>query len=310
MPGIVVRMRQVLHDLDLQAELLDVGYVRVPMLDAVEVADLGAELDRLQPDDGFEPDGTGLNRSTYHCTFLDTNTEYKRAVQQLLDRVFQPKIEQLAVDYRILTGNFYVKMPGKGRFQIHQNWPTTEDLSLTTLTIWCPLTDAEDVNGTLRVVPGSHKILPEIATPSRPPFFAGFEEELIEHHLIPISVRAGEALVFDDSLVHWSAENRSTTPRRAVQIETVPIEITPVLYHLDDSGDVPRWEIFEVDGDFFVEHSIDQVIGRPTDLTSIGWAEYANRELTEAEFSALIANGRDIRADVYAGRGWGGRVVD
>ncbi len=297
-------MRPILYDPELEDELLDTGFVRVPMLEGLELTEAVAAFDELRPDDQFEPDGTGLNRSTYHCTFLDTNLDYKRATQELIARVFQPKLDALVVDYRILTGNFYVKMPGKGRFQIHQNWPTTEDLSVTTLTVWIPLHDTDESNGTLRVVPGSHKILPDVATPQLPPFFAGFEDELIADHLVPICLKAGEALVFDDSLVHWSSKNHSDQPRRAVQIETVPAEIQPVLYYLDEAANPPTWDLYEVDGRFFVDHSIDQVIGRPSTLRRVGVAPCVNRELTLDEFTHLLRRGPEIRRSVYAGDGW------
>lgn len=301
----MVMMRQVLHDPDLQRELLEVGYVKVQLLDAAQIAALASELDLLRPDDGFAPDGrTGHNRSTYHCTFLDANVEYKRKAQELITAVFQPRIDEVVVDYRILTGNFYVKMPGTGRFQIHQNWPTTEDLSVTTLTVWCPLQDCDEINGTLRVVPRSHKLLPDVATPQRAPFFAEFEDELIERHLVPISVKAGEALIFDDSLLHWSSENLSDLPRRAVQIETLPAEVTPVLYHLDETAPVPRWDIYEVDWSFFVDHSIDQVMTRPETLNRISTGAFRNRSVTIDEFEALLAQGAEIRSQVYAGHGW------
>ncbi len=297
-------MRRILHDAELQEELLDVGYVKVSMLDADELAEFNREFDQLRPDDNWAPDGTGLNRSTYHCTFLDTNHEYKRQAQDLVRRVFQPKIDEVVVDYRILTSNLYVKQPGVGRFQIHQNWPTTEDLSITTLTVWCPMHDVDVSNGTLRVVPGSHKIVPDVATPQRPPFFAPFEDELIERYLIPIELRGGEALVFDDSLLHWSSENASDSPRRAVQIETVPAEEQAVLYHLDDLGPEPQWELYAVDDDFFVDCSIDQVIGRPTSVRRIGLADYVNRSLSVEEFDELLARGPETRRRVYSGLGW------
>jgi len=304
----VVEMRQILHDPDLQAELLEHGFVKVPLLDVGELAAFNEEWDQLRPDDNWAPDGTGLNRSTYHCTFLDTNQSYKRQAQDLVRAVFQPKIDQVVVDYRILTSNLYVKQPGVGRFQIHQNWPTTEDLSITTLTVWCPMHDVDESNGTIRVVPGSHKIVSDVATPQRPSFFDAFEDELIDRYLQPISMRGGEALVFDDSLLHWSTENYSDAPRRAVQIETVPAEEQAVLYHLDDYGPEPQWELYAVDDAFFVDHSIDQVIGRPSTVKRIGLAEFTNRGLTLEQFDDLLTRGPEIRERVYAGQGWPDRA--
>lgn len=298
-------MRQILHDVALQEELLEVGYVSVPLLGPDELASLCAEVDAMEPDDGFAPSGEGpFNYSTYHCTFLDTNAEYKRQANETIRRVLQPHIDRYVVDYRILTSNIYVKQPGTGRFQIHQNWPTLEDLSITTLTVWCPLQDCVEQNATLQMVAGSHKLTPDVATPSEPPFFSSFETELIEKHLVPVEVKAGEALIFDDSLLHWSPENRSSLPRRAIQIETVPVESTPVLYHLDAEDPERRWELFEVDFDFFVEQSIGQVIGRPTELVSIGHRPNHNRQITEVEFVDLLERGADIRRHVYDTGEW------
>lgn len=298
-------MRQILHDPGLQERLLEVGYVTVPLLDDATLASFTAEVDAMRPDDGFAPTGDGFfNRSTYHCTFLDTNTAYKREANEAIRRTFQPAIDRFVVDYSILTSNIYVKPAGRGRFQIHQNWPTLEDLSVTTLTVWCPLQDTTLANGTLHMVPGSHKLTPDVATPSEPPFFSTFEDELVERHLVPIDVKAGEALIFDDSLIHWSPANASAAPRRAVQIETVPAESQPVLYHLIRSGDLTEWELFEVGFDFFVDRSIADVIGRPATLRSLGRRPWRNRLLTEEEFVALLARGSEIREHVYATGTW------
>jgi hypothetical protein len=298
-------MRSILHDPGLQAELLDRGYVTVPLLGPDDLARFRREVDELRPDDGFAPEGDGpFNFSTYHCTFLDTSASYKREANETVRRWFQPLIDQVVVDYRILTSNLYVKPPGRGRFQIHQNWPTLEDLAATTLTVWCPLQDCTVENATLHVVPGSHKITPDIATPSEPAWFSTFEDRLIDEHLVPIDVPAGHAIVFDDSLVHWSPENRGSEARIAVQIETVPAEARPVLFHLDRSAAVPRWEVFEVDFDFFVDHSIAEVVQRPATLWSLGHRKHDNRPMTSDEFAARLDRGAEIREHVYRTGAW------
>lgn len=298
-------MRPLLHDAHLDEELRTQGFVIVPFLDAEELASFAAEVDAMRPDDGFTPTGEeSSNLSTYHCTFLDTSTAYKREANEAIRRVFQPRIDQVVREFRILTSNLYVKPPGRGRFEIHQNWPTLDDLSQTSLTVWCPLQDVDVDNGTIHVVPGSHKITPDVSTPAEPPYFQHFENALVERYLEPVTLRAGQALVFDDSLVHWSPENSSATPRRAVQIETVPAEAKPVLYHLDQTGTEARFELFEVGFDFYVDHSIAEVIGRPTMLRSLGHRLSANRAMNEEEFSARLDQGARIRDHVYRTGRW------
>ena len=81
-----------------------------------------------------------------------------------------------------------------------------------------------------------------------------------------------------------------------------------MLYHLDTHGPEPQWELYAVDDDFFVDNSIDQVIGRPSTVPRIGLADYANRALDVGEFDSLLERGREIRERVYAGEGWSDRA--
>src|SRR5947209_20077215 len=153
-------MRTILSDPAQQQELRRKGFAMVPFLSAAEVKHILDELQYLRPDDNFAPDGKGATKSTYHCSFLDTNLAYKRSASELIRRVFSPRVAQYLVGYEILNSNFYVKPPGTGRFQIHQNWPAI-NINDTSVTIWCPLLDTDESNGTIQVVEGSHKIRSE-----------------------------------------------------------------------------------------------------------------------------------------------------
>jgi len=50
------------------------------------------------------------------------------------------------------------------------------DLNDTSITVWCPLVDADERNGSLHVVEGSHKIVPDVSGPWGNPFFRNFEK--------------------------------------------------------------------------------------------------------------------------------------
>src|SRR5690606_4475441 len=128
-----------------------------------------------------------------------------------------------------------------------QNWPVTDDIRDTTLTLWCPLGDVGPENGTICVVPGSHKVVPDIYTVSASKYFEDFFDELVEDWLEPISLRAGECLLFDDSLLHWSDVNTSDASRWSAQLVFMPAEKVPVAYYFDADHDPPRFELYEVD---------------------------------------------------------------
>lgn len=300
-------MRTILSDPTLQSELMQKGFTKVPLLSQAEVDYIRNELQYLRPHDNFSPDGKGTTSSTYHCSFLDTNVDYKRKAGDLISKVFSPHIRHLLVGYEILNSNFYVKPPGTGVFQIHQNWPVI-DINDTTITVWCPLSDTNEQNGTLQVVEGSHKLVPDISGPWGNPFFKNFEEELIEEYLKPISCTAGEAVVFDDSLIHWSSRNSSDSPRVAIQILCVPTDRTPVFYYLDQNAPEKGFEVFKIDSEFFMERTITDILKRPKDVKSLGFVRNTNLFLTVGEFAEKLKHGDEIRQRIYSS--WDSGSVD
>jgi Phytanoyl-CoA dioxygenase (PhyH) len=298
--------RQVFQDAALQQAFEVEGLVSVPMLSASEVAALREEVTRLRPDDNFAPDGSGRGPS-YHCSFLDSNRDYRRRVRDLVGAVFAPHVASVLAGYEILNCNFYVKPPGTGKFTIHQNWPALADLDDTTVTIWCPLGDTDTTNGTLQVVPGSHKLLPHIEAPGAEGYFAGFTEALIAQHLKPIPVRAGDAIIFDDSLLHWSAANLSDSPRVAIQILCVPSDAMPVLFFRTSDT---QFEIIEADSEFYLTNDASQLSTRQPHWRSVGTAPNRNRSLTYQQFVQILDAARMRRSgDAPTRRGLGDRVA-
>lgn len=274
------------------------GYTVVPLLSDDEVAYILKEIEQLKPDDKFSPSGDGVYHVSYHCTFIDTNFDYKRQANKLIREVFMPHVNRLLVDHEILTCNFFVKQYGKGRMNVHQNWPALADLKDTSVTVWCPLVDVDETNGTIQFVEGSHKIVPHISGPICDAYCQDFQEELIEHYLKPISLKAGEAVIFDDELLHWSADNLSAKPRFAVHLLCVPSDAKKVFYYLDQK-ESKQFEVFEVDSEFFLRHSITDLLNRPADAKSLGFVENKNRILSKEEFDQLLKNGDEIRRAIY-----------
>lgn len=290
-------MRKIFKDDAQQDHFIEKGYVTMPLLSGQEIAFIRKELEAMRPNDGFAPQDRG---SDYHCTFLDTNEDYKRKANQLIAKVFNPYIQEILNNFRILSGNFYVKPPGKGRFEIHQNWMHVDDIKHTTLTIWCPLLDVDRINGTLEIVEGSHKIVPDIATVNVDYYFKDFEDALVEKYLQPVRLKAGECIIFDDSLIHYSGQNNSDQSRYAIQIEVIPSEMQPVIYHFDKEQPEKGFEMLEVDFEYFIKGNVYTMRDRPGMLKSRGFVPNRNRILTEPEFLEKLKNGAAIRQAIYA----------
>lgn len=278
----------VLRDAALQQQFDRDGYVAVPMLEPHEVAELVAALVRLEPEDRWAPDGSGPALNSYHCSFLDRDKAYKRAAFDLLAAAFEGVVRRHLADFRALSANFYVKPTGQGRIPVHQNWPVLDDLDATSVTVWCPLVDVDERNGTLHVVPGSHKLLPHIEGPGSLSFFSDYRDDL-DDVLVPLSAPAGHGFIFDDSLVHGSPANQAATPRIAVQITCVPEGSEPVFYFRTDQGD---FELIEADSEFYLTHDVGDLMSRSENWRNGRRVASENRQVGKREFVELLERKR------------------
>ncbi|WP_158266224.1 phytanoyl-CoA dioxygenase family protein [Allosphingosinicella deserti] len=292
LPQDIVR-RKILRDPQAQQDFSRNGFVAMPMLSEAEVAALSTAASALRPNDAFDPRRPNWRAASYHCSFLDTNRDYRRRAFELISRTFTAHVEQVLQDYRIIQCNFYVKPAGRGKFNLHQNWPLTANLDETSVSIWCPLVDATGHNGGLCAVPASHKIVPHVQGPNTDPYFQGLEERMWAAGMVEtFSVPAGSAVIFDDGLIHGSPTNQGETPRFAVQLMCVPAESTPAYYRDIGGG---RFEVVRADVDFWLENDIKDLLDGNADWEMLGVVEGRNRQVDFDELTDLLTRSDDIR---------------
>lgn len=294
-------MNRLFSDMELEKQFMSSGFIQVPSLTSTEIDYMLGEINKLCPEDSFSPHLDKRYYVTYHCTSLDKNLDYRRKAFDLIKELFEPYLKRFMPDYEILSCNFFIKPPHTGMLRIHQNWPVL-DLEDTSVTMWCPLQDVDAQNGTLYLVPGSHKILPHIESIDVAygyPYFRDFESALIEKYLKPMTLKAGEALIFDESLIHWTPANNTDKPRIAVQITAHPKDKTPVLY-LCDKDRPDRFEKLEISPDFYLTEDLNEVAVRQRRRRSLGFVENKNRSITEEEFKQLLEKGDEIREKIYS----------
>jgi hypothetical protein len=83
-----------------------------------------------------------------------------------------------------------------------------------------------------------------------------------------VPLQAGQAIIYDHSLVHATPPNLSGRTRVAANLVVVPQEAQLVHCFLDDSGPVPRCEVFAVSEEFFIHNDIGK---RPEGVPSLGF---------------------------------------
>lgn len=201
-------------DKGLATELDALGYAVVDLLNESElqsVIQLYRSLNKFLP---FNKDGV-------HITMEHSSVEFKLELHKNLSRDYYGILLRILDDFKIFQTSFIVKKKESFTNQIypHQDWSfVDEEGGFRSYVVWIPLQDVTSDMGALSLYPGSHKSLKQIRyTPNE--YFNGYD--LIrafasQNNFITVNLKAGQALIWDNRLIHFSAPNISSKDRANV----------------------------------------------------------------------------------------------
>lgn len=284
-------MRRTLIDNELEAKFQKNGYVEVPFLNPEEVEMLKAYyFDSLKDSGGnLGPEDEKHQSSqeiTYDFTFIDKNSDYKQQVFDMITKAFKNRVDDYLDNYKPIIANFIRKKEDGGEVPLHQNWAFADEHKCATVSIWCPLVDSNKENGTLEVVPGSHKRYGEVRGPMIKSELAGIQQEIIDKFMIPVETKAGNCVILDDSIVHYSSPNQTDGLRLAIQLILIPSEEKSIHFHMDLAKDRTMVEVLEVDRDFYMKFNPWK---KPSeDVKRIDSFKYMPFDMTIKEFEAKL----------------------
>ncbi|MFM1875335.1 MAG: hypothetical protein RL266_1072 [Bacteroidota bacterium] len=238
-----------LKDPELNRQVSEQGFVKVRFFEeSLLKATLQAMMHELNSESSSlkgkqNPD----NNVTFHSTFLDTDQTYKAVVWKHLSKLFKPLVNELLCGHRIIQASIFNKPPGEGFISPHQNLTTVDEEKFTSLSIWTPLQDTNEVNGTLHFKPRSHGHFEKFRNGDIwwPPL--SITQRIEDYGMVPVNVSLGEVLIFDDSLVHGSPANHSDTDRLIFHCLAIPNN-APAIYCKKMDGKV---ELIEVDDSYW-----------------------------------------------------------
>jgi hypothetical protein len=187
---------------------------------------------------------------------LDFIRDDRALVRRLDDQicaVLGPAIERAFTDHTPVLATFIVKHPGPdSAFYLHRDIAVNDHRSTRCFTLWIPLVavDAERENGGLGVIPGSHRLATGEHGFDASVLIAPFESILLDH-LEPMTIAAGDALVYDSRLLHASPPNLGPVARPA--IGCLLARRSEPLVHVVPTGRRHR-RVHRIDRDFFIDH--------------------------------------------------------
>ena len=242
-------------DEKLQKHFDEEGYVTIQLLDEKQVT--------LLRDLYFEKANIELTadfNETTKILDLETNIEISDTIKSM----FEKGGEAYFTNHAILGGTFFIKRAhGESEFPVHQDWNMVEEERYYGALIWCPLQDVTKENGAIFAIPGSHKYFDSTTYRSgsiHPPRFPSsvFKEKNLAHALKTIELKAGEVLIYQNSLYHGSHPNTSDR-HRFIATGSLISEASKLLYFHRPSGTANLIQAVDASNYFFLKH-LDEIV--------------------------------------------------
>lgn len=164
-------------------------------------------------------------------TYAVNDYEYRKETDNQLKEIFEPKINQLLYQYKAFWGNYFLKTSGSPAMPLHADFQYVNESETISLNIWSPLVDTSPSNGALGIVPFSHFIIDQKRGTNLPRFYSPYDQEIIQQYGVILSMKAGQAIIYDHRLLHFSTPNQSNMNRLAATMVCIPEDHALVHYY-------------------------------------------------------------------------------
>jgi hypothetical protein len=246
-----------LRDPAVAQTLAETGYARLGVvLDADEVTAARAIFDealrRLDAPLG----------DAWFPTILLPDEDVRTFISEGLEGIVGPHLDEVidATALELMRLHFSVKPPSEmSELGPHQDFSIVDERSATSLYVWIALEDMDEANGTLHVVPGSHRFANEVRSQHVP---ATFDDVLDEVHRasVRLDCKAGELVIMVSGVIHHSPPNRTSMVRLAAHGILKPVHAPLVFFYADERTPEGKVECYELDLDTYVRQVHE---GRP-----------------------------------------------
>lgn len=243
------------------------GFVIVPFISAQTIENLSTIYKDCYPNgvEGF-----------FSTTFAN-NVAHREKVNRSIKEECLGRLNELFVDYKIFFSSFIVKAPGKkSELIMHQDMTLVDESQFAGINVWSPMIDLNNTNGAIEVLPKSHRFFKTYRGSSIPDIYDNVVEE-VRSILIPQYLKAGEAIIFDQSIIHYSPPNLSEVERPVINTFVTHTDAKIKICYWDKESYGNNVEIFEQEDDFLekFENFGHNIFAKPSIGKSLGKFPYS-----------------------------------
>lgn len=263
----------IFKDKNLQSQFNLNGYIVIPFLTVAQVEELRSFFFTTHP---ALPDG-------FYSSSFNSDAQHKQRVNEKIDLVLNDAVNNCFGNIQKLGGCFLNKQPGiASEMPIHQDWTVVNEPEFDSITVWIPLQDVNETNGAIQVIDGSHRFSTALRSPTLEDPFKNVQNEL-RKDLKLVPMKAGEAFIFSQALLHASPPNLSNQPRVAVTYGLINSEAQLMFYHRNPEG---QTEHYLVNENFFQEYNT-QIGQRPVNAELKNVFSYEQHFVSAEEYKGM-----------------------
>ena len=233
---------------ELQTKFENNGFVKIKLLEPAEVDHLlDFYTSEIEKNDYILSDFSDKEYTIF--SVFHTKKEFRKIIFDTIYNILKPKIEKILKNYKPMAANYIVKYPHKGILDVHQNAVLVDEEKYTSLSVWCAMQDTTTENGTLYFIKGSHKIFRGLRSSFTHLPFKNIQKYLISRYMIPVEAKKGEAIILDDSIIHFSDINKTDNKRISAHLILVPQE-APTFFLECENGSATA-KMYDINEDYF-----------------------------------------------------------
>lgn len=187
---------------------------------------------------------SGLNQVQGFSNSMNfKNAEISKQSSELIQDVFSTGMRKYMDEVEPVVASFAIKGSGEpGKISLHQDWSIVDEKDTFSANIWCALEHITFKNGCMAVLSKSHlqpftirgSLINNVWSEANPENI--FEYWIQHYETVYIPLKPGQALIYDQRLVHFSTENLNDKSRLAATLLLTPKGRDLVHFQFFDSG--------------------------------------------------------------------------
>jgi ectoine hydroxylase-related dioxygenase (phytanoyl-CoA dioxygenase family) len=161
------------------------------------------------------------NKTGFQYSLMENDFEKNCQFQNNVLKVLNHFLNEIFIDFKALSVCLLTKSNNTNyEMELHQDWSFTDERKFAPCTVWIPLDDTNEENGSLFILPKSQHYFENFRSQDYPT--ARFLSSNFEGKLQSVNLKKGDVVLFHPGVFHGSHPNTTNFDRSAISLTILP----------------------------------------------------------------------------------------